>query len=179
MNKHVKPVLLTALTLTIIASVGATLLAATNLLTAPIIASNAARKEQAGLAKIFGESAIFAEPHEIKGNKLLSRYYDAAYDGGEGRVYCASGNNAYGSFSMLVGLTDEYELYNICVLENGQSYGQMLQDNYLNPLMNADDKVAALGNVHCGATFGAELVKGLVNASISHYKTSMEVSYGE
>lgn len=178
MKEHVKPVLKTALVLTIIASCGALLIAGANMLTKPIIERNDAAKEQAGMQMVFGNNATFGEPQKIENNADLSRFYPVSYDEGEGRLYKASGRNGYGEIDMLIGLKSDYSLYNFYVLYNGQSYAGTLQENYLVPLSNASDKDAAYNNVSCGATFGAKLVKKLVDASKEHYKATAEVQHG-
>ena len=174
MKEHVKTVLKTSLVLTIIASCGALLIAGTNLLTSPIIEKNEVQKEVNGLSSVFGKDAIFAEPVEIEDDNYLSKYYDATVGTIEGRVYKASGKNSYGEIDLLVGLVDDLSLYNICVLNNGQSFGTVLQENYIDPIASAEDKEAALQNVTCGATFGAKLVKTLVEASMHHYEQDLE-----
>ena len=178
MKEHVKPVLKTASVLTIIASCGALLIAGANMLTKPIIERNNAIKEANGLQQVFGQDAIFGEPKNIENAANLSKFYPVEYSGGEGRVYKASGRNGYGEIDMLIGLKSDYSLYNFYVLYNGQSYAGTLQENYLVPLANASDKDAAYNNVSCGATFGAKLVKKLVDASKEHYKATAEVQHG-
>jgi hypothetical protein len=179
MKEHVKPVIKTAFVLTIIAASGALLIAGANMLTSPIIARNEAKKEADALQKVFGDDAIFAEPKNIENSANLFRFYDASYSGGEGRVYKASGRNGYGEIDMLIGLKNDCSLYNFFVLNNGQSYGTTLQENYLTPIRLADDKDTAYNNVSCGATFGAKLVKQLIDASKEHYRVDLGVQHGK
>ena len=162
----------TALTLTIIASTGALLISSVNLLTAPIIAQNASAKEQRGLAEVFGDSMQYdpEEKVELENEHYLLSYYPITNIGGEGRVYKTKGTNAYGEISLLVGLTATYSLYNIYVLSNEQSFGTMLEENYISPLEEAGDKDDALDKVSCGATYGAKLIRDMVNEAKAHYE---------
>ena len=156
------------------AAIGGVSVALVNVLTGPMIESNKREKELKGLRKVFGDDAEI-DPNEDKHSiedsdyKYLICYYEVD-DGATGRIYSTSGTNAYGTVSLLVGLTPEQSLYNVVVMENTESYGQTLTDNYLNPLIKSSSKDEDLDNVKCGATYGAKLVRDMVNQAKEHYE---------
>lgn len=154
-----------------IAGISAVLVSLANVVTEPLIAANKAKKEKDGLQKVFGVEATYYEKEEIKDTKFLLAYYPVESKTlGEGRVYSTSGNNAYGTVSLLVGITSGYSLYNIVVMENTESYALTLNENYIVPLQEGTDKDSMLDQVKCGATYGAKLIRDMVNAAKDHYK---------
>ncbi|MCR5078844.1 MAG: hypothetical protein K6B65_02860 [Bacilli bacterium] len=153
-----------------IAGVSAVLVSLANVVTEPIIATNKATKEKNGLQKVFGSDATYGEKKELSDTKYLLAYYPVTSSLGESRVYSTSGNNAYGTVSLLVGITSGYSLYNLVVMENTESYATTLNENYIVTLINSDKKDEALNEVKCGATYGAKLIRDMVNAAKDHYK---------
>ena len=158
--------------LTAIASVGAISIALTNVLTEPIIKENRALREQNGLKKVFGENAQFGEKVELKESDYpyLQSFYSVTLSDSTGRVYSTKGTNSYGDVALLVGLNADYTIYNIVVMENTESYATTLNEGYLIPLIKSNDKETALDSVKCGATYGAKLVRDMVNQAKDHYK---------
>ena len=142
-----------------------------DLLTRETIAANLVAKENAGLKKAFAyDGAEFSEPTAVTNNDRINKYWTVRLASEEiGRVYSVSGTNAYGNVSLLVGLEIDTSLYGVVVLENTESYGQVLDENYLEPLIGADDKDSAVNNVTCGATYGAKLCRDLINEAKNHY----------
>lgn len=143
-----------------------------NMLTRDRIAANKIAKENAGLTKAFAlEGAAFSQANEIEGNGHLKKYWTVSLEEEEiGRVYSASGSNAYGDVSLLIALDHQYALYGVVVLENTESYGQTLEEKYLEPLASAEDKESAVDAVNCGATYGAKLCRDMINEAKVHYR---------
>ena len=148
-----------------------------DLLTKDVIAKNKAQTEKDGLARVFRD-ATFSEAIAISSPEYpeLSKYWTVDLgDEGTGYVYSAAGKNAYGDIALLAGFYADASLANVIVITNTQTYGQTLEDEYLDPLSKAEDKEAALDHVKCGATYGAKLTRDLVNEA-RNYLT--EVTFG-
>lgn len=144
-------------------------IAGADIITKDIIAKNKIEKENAGLKKVFA-SGEYGEAKTL-GEGYLQKYWTVTSSNEElGRVYSASGKNAYGNVSLLVGIYADFSLGNIVVLENTESYGQTLEDGYLEPYQNATDKEAVVDQVNCGATYGAKLCRDMIRAAQEHYK---------
>ena len=148
------------------------LIAGGDLLTKETIAKNKTEKETRSLRKIFGEEAVYGDPIEIKDEQYpsLEKYWTVNL-GNEalGRVYAASGKNAYGDISLLVGIYVDYSLGNVQLLVNTQTYGSTLEEYYIEPYAQSEDKDAAVNQVSCGATYGAKLCRELILAGQAHY----------
>ena len=181
MNKlqrsDVPNILKTTLTLTVIASVAALLIAGADLLTRDRIAANTLEKEMSILHEYFGEPEYDGKSFDIEGDDYLSKYYVVRLDNDElSYVYRADGKNGFGEISLLAGIKGDAAIYSIRVIENGQSYASTLEDNYLKQIYKVceDWKESsfndALNNVECSATNGAKLVRKLVLAAKEHYQ---------
>ena len=175
MNKlqrsDVPTILKTTLTLTVIASVAALLIAGADLLTRDRIAANTLEKEMSILHEYFGEPEYDGKSFDIEGDDYLSKYYVVRLGNDElSYVYRADGRNGFGEISLLAGIKEDAIIYSVRVIENGQSYGSTLEDNYLKPLYESNDKEDALNHVECSATSGAKLVRKLVLAAKEHYQ---------
>ncbi len=155
-----------------ITAVAALGIGAVNLLTAPIIAQNKKAKEEKSVKLVFANAEIL-ETVELK-EKYLNKYWEVALPATEktpdGRIYSCTGTNGYGTVSLLIGIYGDYSLGNMVILENTESYGSTLEEKYIEPYQSAQDKEAALNQVKCGATFGAKMIKAMVEASVAHYK---------
>ena len=170
-RSDIPTILKTVLTLTIIASASALLIAGADLLTHDRIEENTLQKEMSMLHEYFGEPEYDGKSFKIEGVDYLSKYYVVRLDNDElSYVYRADGKNGFGEISLLAGIKEDAAIYSIRVIENGQSYASTLEDNYLKPLYESNDKEAALNNVECSATNGAKLVRKLVLAAKEHYK---------
>ncbi len=143
-----------------------------DMLTKQTIARNKSAKEEAGLKKAFAyDGAAYSDPVEIPGSDRLSKYWTVRLGEEElGRVYSVAGTNSYGNVALLVGLDFDYSLYGVVVLENTQSFGQTLEEEYLDPLSSAEDKESVVDKVNCGATFGAKLCRDMINEAKAHYQ---------
>lgn len=160
----------TALILTIISGICATLIAGCNWLTAPVIEENARRKKSELYKEIFEEYDFDASPDAIT-EGFSSEYIVEkleAFDSSStklGYVYTVSGSNAYGNIELLVGINIDGTLEGVKFLTNGQSFNVQTETHvngsYTSGLTSTDVNDI---DVNCGATYAAKLVKELVKA---------------
>ena len=66
----------------------------------------------------------------------------------------------YGKITLIVGMNSTYQFVKLSVVVNEQTYASTLVDNYINPL---NDGSGNIDDVSCGATYGAKLVRDMVN----------------
>lgn len=145
-------------------------IAGVDLLTKDIIKANKLEKERSGLKRVFPSGEVDGEAVEVHQGKL-EKYWTVKESGSElGRIYSAFGKNSYGQVSLLIGVYSDFSLGNIVVLENTESYGQTLEEGYLDPYNAAEDKSAAVLSVSCGATYGATLCRDMILEAASHYQ---------
>lgn len=178
-----------------IALVCAAILAALNMLTSPIIAKNDEEKETKTIQAIYsdydsGKSNI--ESLDGLDSRITKKV--TAKDSSDkvlGTLYTVSGKNAYGIITLMVAISTNNTVYQVEFLENGQSfagtvnshvkssYSSSKEEVYeLNPY--SKDEAAEVGelteaevndiDVKCGATYGATLVKELVNVALADAK---------
>ena len=161
-----KHYIITALTLGAIAACSAALIGVTNLVTKDRIVKNEQAKIQTGIASIFGNDASIKEEHEVLEYKYTNYVYEIESDASSPKyAFRTTGSNAYGKMSLLVGLsqnitTNEFAFVNLYVVVNEQTYASTLEENYIDPLNGGSRE---LEDVSCGATFGAKLVRDMVN----------------
>ena len=148
-----------------------------DMLTKETIARNKREKEQSALKTVFGENVILSDPIEVKDAEfpMLAKYWtvtlpEEADQGPLGRIYNASGKNGYGDVTLLIGVYSDFHLGNVAVLENTESYGQTLQEEYLDKYAAAQDKEKAAEEVKCGATYGATLCRDMMKQAKAHYQ---------
>ncbi|MBP5694785.1 MAG: hypothetical protein J6X03_05065 [Bacilli bacterium] len=166
-----KHYIITAITLGIIGAGSAGLIGLTNLITKDQIEKNQIEKINKGLAMVFEEGTSFSEANSIDGVQYLDAYYTAKKESDTlGYIFQTTGSNMYGKISMLVGIDTEFEVGNIYLVTNEQTYAQTLVDNYVNPY-NKDD--VELDDVSCGATYGAKLVRTMAQAAQSWAKANL------
>ena len=145
-------------------------IAGADLLTKDIIIKNKLAKENAGLRRIFGSSADYGEAESVE-EGYIQKYWTVTEDNKDlGRVYSVKGKNAYGEVSLLIGIDTAYRLGEMVTIENTESYGQTLEDEYLAAYAASEDKEDALLRVSCGATYGAKLCRDMVLSAVEHYK---------
>ncbi len=172
-----KHYIIVSLTLGIIAAASAGLIGLTNLLTANQIAQNEQNKINAGITALFGEDASIAAENEITGYKYTNYEYQVSSpDNTEDYALRTTGSNMYGKISLLVGFRymvgpegsgtpiAEYVFTGLYVITNEQTYASTLEDNYIDPLNDGD---VDLDDVSCGATYGATLIRDMVNEAQS------------
>ncbi len=165
---NVKHYVITSITLGAIALVSAAAIGLTNVLTNKQIAQNEVDKTNLAISEIFGEGASIAKEStisdfEIEGNySYLGTVYTVNLNEDLlGYGFRTSGSNAYGKIVLIVGFavpTNAFE--GIYAVVNEQSYASTLVDNYIDPV-NSNER--NIDDVSCGATYGAKLVRDMIN----------------
>lgn len=160
--------------LMIIAAVCGLAVSGMNKITSGVIERNQAEKEAALFIEIFSEYSIDNSEIITEGlsSEAITKKVVAKDASGNllGNIYTVSGKNSYGAIVLLVGINSEGKLVSIEFLENGQSYSSEVQ-------AHVDSKYSAgltLSDINaidtkCGATYGANTVKELVNVAFSDY----------
>lgn len=156
-----KKYLLTSLTLGLIACGGALLIATTNMFTKEAIAKNEENKISSGIVSIFGENAKVADKNTLDGNayKYVTMRYTLEDD--LGWAFRTDGFNSYGKVSLIVGISTTYAYKGISVIANEQSFASTLNKNYITKIKDGDEN--KIDDVSCGATYGAKLVRDMIN----------------
>ena len=170
MASDMKKYLITAVTLGLIAAGGALLIAGTNMLTKDRIKENENTKVREGLAKIYGVSAdkLASSVENLPEGKdfdyVINSYYEVKDENEAplGYAFRTEGSNSYGKIILIVGFSQDYLYKGLSVVENGQSFATTLNNKFLNPLVK-DGKTIDEVDVSCGATYGAKLVRDMVN----------------
>ena len=174
-----KKYIITAVILGSIAMTSGLLIGATNLITKGPIDEYKQQLINKGIKNIYSDYdyAHYAvgQDEDIKKDKKTNPYVNHIYyvyngeDENEenntfvGYAFRTEGFNSYGKISLIVGFNVECKLINISVVTNEQSFASTLKRNYLIPLMNAEDKETQKGNVSCRATYGAKLVRDMID----------------
>lgn len=174
---NTKKYILTAITLGIIGAASAAIIGVTNMITRDKIAQNEIDKVNAGITEIFGQNTAILDEHtteevSLKGDyKYVTYLYDVKDEAGNniGTAFKTSGSNMYGKITLLVGyLKEDITFSGVSIITNEQTYATTLVDNYINPLNDGSRNV---DDVTCGATYGAKLVRDMVNEA---YQASTE-----
>ena len=168
MAKNAKKYIITAVTLGVIAAASAGLIGLTNLFTAKQIAKNEQNRIKAGIVEIFSSDAEILDEKAISDKSL--KYTNYEYTLNKGVAFRTTGSNMYGKISMLVGYvsglipggdgTIVYRFAGIYLITNEQTYASTLNENYVTPLNNDDIKY---DDVKCGATYGASLIRDMID----------------
>ena len=170
---NVKKYVLTAVTLGLIAMASGLLIGATNLITAERIEKNNQLKIENGIKEVLKTSdnpyIYEMDNGSLDGYKYLDKCYGVQADKDTpsfvGVAFLTSGSNMYGKVSLIIGFGADQSFKGVYFVTNEQTYASTLVENYINPLNNGD---VQLDDVSCGATYGAKLVRDLVNASQSY-----------
>ena len=168
-----KHYIITSLTLGAVAAGSAALIGVTNLVTKDQIVKNEKNKINAGIMEIYGKSATISQEFALDGYKYSEYAYTIkSDDSAEDVAIRTTGSNMYGKISLIVGFrmmilpekgTESLERYvfvGLYIVTNEQTYASTLEENYIDPL---NDKDVQLDDVSCGATYGAKLVRDMVN----------------
>ena len=171
MSQPIKKYIITAITLAAIGAASAALIGAVNLLTKERIEQNEIERIDKGLKQIYS-NASFSDRITIEGDdKYLDCYYVAKVgDNQVGYVFQTSGKNMYGAVSMLVGISNEFEINRFYLITNEQTYNTTLVDNYVDPFNSGD---VNLDDVSCGATYGAKLVRAMAQEASDWAKANL------
>ena len=158
-----KKYILTSITLGIIAASSGALIGLSNLATKNRIAQNEIDKVNKGIQSIFGKESSIKEESAINGFQYVNYEYTVKdnNDASIGYAYRTSGKNMYGKISLLVGFDyTSLEFIKVFVITDEQTYASTLEDEYISPLNGGSRD---LDDTSCGATFGAKLVKEMVD----------------
>jgi len=155
-----------------IGGISAGLIALTNFLTENTIKQNEIKKKQQACSEIY-KDASFSEEKAISDKQYLISYTEANKDSNLlGYIYYTKGKNAYGEISMMVGINFDSSINrNLVLITNTQSYAQTLVKNYVDPFKSGDIEI---GDVKCGATYGAKLIKSMVEAAQADFNERSE-----
>ena len=81
-------------------------------------------------------------------------------DNNTGYAFRTTGSNMYGKISLLLGFEGtSYGFIGLYVIVNEQTYASTLEEKYLEPVNAGGD----IDKVSCGATYGAKLVRDMIN----------------
>ena len=166
-----KHYILTSITLGSIAAVAAGIIGLTNLITKDQIAKNEQAKIKAGISEIFGENAEIVNEFAIKDSKYQYTVYGYKIKNDESELdkYAlrTTGSNMYGKVSLLIGVNekeDKFDFKCLTIIVNEQTYASTLEDEYIDEVNAGGD----IDDVNCGATYGAKLVRDMINESVDY-----------
>ena len=171
-----KHYIITSITLGAIAAVSAGIIGLTNLITRGPIAKNEQKRIKKGIAEIFGENAEIVNEFEIndKDYKYLVYGYEIKNDESEANKYAIRtlGSNTYGKVSLLIGVSSDsseadFVFNRLTVIVDEQTYASTLEDEYID-VINAKPTQENIDDVSCGATYGATLVRDMINVTIDY-----------
>ena len=163
-----KHYIVTAVTLGCIAAVSGFLVGLTNMITKDQIAKNEIAKVDSGIKNIFGSNIKVSDEKEIaEENKhnYATAYYVVkdSNDTDIGYAVRTTGSNMYGKISLIVGIKSlTYSFVGMSIVTNEQTYATTLVDNYITPVNDGTRKIE---DVSCGATYGAKLVRDMINSA--------------
>ena len=177
MNELVKKILKVSLVLGAISSISAGVIGLANAVTAPRIKENAMKKELSSLPHIFGGTSDDYKEVTYDNKSVAEKYeliytlkqwkYEGSSEYKGSYIFKSYGKNSYGTVTLLVGITSETKLYTIYLIEDTESYKNVLEPKYVDVYNNSDDKEQSLENVKCGATYGASLIRDMVKEALS------------
>ena len=165
-----KHYIITSVILGSIAAVSGALIGLTNLVTKAKIEQNEKDKIRAGFSEIYGKSSLKYEEKALIGEYQYVQYaYEVKDENDEdiGYAFRTTGSNMYGKISLIAGFDYSSKLFvGTYLITNEQTYASTLVENYVTPLNNDDN--FSIDDVSCGATYGAKLVRDLINAAQSY-----------
>lgn len=165
MANNMKKYILTGVTLGLIAASGALLIAGTNMITRDTIAENEQKSINNGITTIYGEG-VKAKEYDL-GNveyKYITKCYEIrdTEDFISGYAFRTDGSNNYGKVSLIIGFNTGVKYMGLSVVTNEQSFASTLKKGYLDKIKDGSQTVDDV-DVSCGATYGAKLVRDMVN----------------
>ena len=165
MANNMKKYILTGVTLGLIAASGALLIAGTNMITRDTIAENEQKSINNGIATIYGEG-VKAKEYDLDNvkYKYITKCYEIrdAEDFISGYAFRTDGSNNYGKVSLIIGFNAGVKYMGLSVVANEQSFASTLKKGYLDKIKDGSQTVDDV-DVSCGATYGAKLVRDMVN----------------
>lgn len=170
MKFDIKKILRIAFTLMLVAGIsGVLIVLLNNYVTADIIAQNEVDKENKALSEIYSDSE-----YEVIGENVsdtILKVTKATKDSNlAGYIYKVTGKNSYGSITIMLGINNGV-VTKLILTENTESFKTTVDDYVVEKY--PDNQVSSSNiddiDTKCGATYGAKLVKSLVQAALSHY----------
>lgn len=157
-----KHYIIVSVTLGVIAASAAALIGLTNLITKNRIEENKKIKINNGIAEIFGKEALIQNEYSFENNEYqyVNYVYEIQKENTIGYAFKTEGSNMYGKISLIVGFDNANSFVSLSIVEDEQTYATALEDDYVAPLISGSRD---LDDVSCGATFGAKLVRDMVN----------------
>ena len=159
---NTKHYVITAITLGLIGAASAGAIGATNAITQKKIEENEKNKIQQGIAGIFGQNSTVLKDQAVEGEKYTNYVYTVKMDGVSENQYAfrTEGSNMYGKISLLVGFNNLNQFKGMSIITNEQTYASTLVEKYVEPVQNGSRKIE---DVSCGATYGAKLIRDMIN----------------
>lgn len=165
-----KKVFLTAFILMMIAGLSGAAIVLLNMVTEPIIAQNEIKVENEKLNEVYS-NAIFVDLKITDGNILKVCEAQDEEQNTIGYVYKASGKNAYGSITLIVGINLDGTVRKAVLMQNTESFASTVNDHFEENYRQNDLTEQNINDidVKCGATYGAKLIKELINDALIHF----------
>lgn len=176
-----------------IALICAVLIALVNMLTKPIISNNSQAIIKETYTKIYSEYYSSEEKEYTNDSKGYIKNKLEAYDSNGnvlGYIYTTSGKNAYGEVSLMIGIKND-TVVDVEFLTNTESFASTVYSYVKENLPSSNESkieinpygkddaidVGSLSSsdidsldTKCGATYGASLVKAMVEACLEEAK---------
>lgn len=155
-----------------ICAVSGLLIGLTNLLTAETIERNVLLKKESSMKEIYDSAVAFSQEENLPNSYQYCKSFYIAYSDDAktneiGTIYYTKGSNAYGTISLMVGInTNGTVNTNIQIIENTQTYATTLEEEYILPYQANERE---LDDVKCGATYGAKLIKSMIDEAKTAY----------
>ena len=168
-----KHYIITAVTLGSIAAISAGVIGLTNLVTKDRIEKNEKQRIKNGIVEIFGENSEILNKFKISNKKydyLVYGYQVKVNEKEDNYAIRTLGSNMYGKISLLVGVIKdtEFKFSSLSVIVDEQTYASTLEDEYIDVINHDSSKI---DDVECGATYGAKLVRSMIEMTVSYANT--------
>ena len=167
MASNIKKYILTSITLGLIAASGALLIAGTNMITKDRIAENEQKSINNGIATIYGAGSVAEEYSLPRGSEYtyITKCYkvrsEEDEDYFEGYAFRTDGSNNYGKISLIIGFGNNKSYVGLSIIANEQSFASTLKKGYIDLIKDGSQTIDDV-SVSCGATYGAKLVRAMV-----------------
>lgn len=164
-----KKVFMIAITLMIVAGLSGALIVCLNMFTEPRIKENEIKLEQKKLQEVYQDAEFIAIDYQdqtiLKVSKAIKDDHTIGY------VYKVSGKNAYGKITLLVGVNPNGTTKNVVFIENTESFASTVDEHLTTNYQKdgLDNSLIEGIDVKCGATYGAKLIKELVQTALKHF----------
>lgn len=154
---NTKHYLTVSLTLGIIASASALLIAGANLLTEKQIAQNEENSINSAITFIFGENVEIKSKAAIENKDYTYVNYVYEIDNNQGYAFIASGKNMYGKITLIAGFRENGDFVQMKTIVNEQTYTKEVEKF----VYDVGEGNRQIDDVSCGATYGAKLVRDM------------------